>query len=421
VTVAVQVSDRLAEVVRVEGGRVVAVLARTLGDLGRAEDAVQEAALTALQEWPRSGVPDEPRAWLLVVARRKALDVLRRERRRDDKETQAMAMLEQLNADDGPPAPSVVDDDLLRLVFTCCHPALSFEARVALTLRTVCGLSISDVARVLLLSEDATAKRLVRTRQKIARAGIPYRVPADADLPARLGAVAAVVHLVFTAGYAGSPGAELVRVDLCAEALRLGRLLTDLLPGEATLQGLLALMLLTHARRDARLDERGDLVLLADQNRCHWHGTEIDEGRQLLAESLRRSAGLADRYQLEAAIAACHVAGDVDRSEVLRLYDLLLEVAPSRSVAVNRAVALAEADGPAAALPLLDRLVTDAGDAEPSALGLHAAHADVLRQLGRPAAAAAAYRRALTCSPSAPERRFLLTRLEQVGGLDTQA
>jgi RNA polymerase sigma-70 factor (ECF subfamily) len=308
-------------------------------------------------------------------------------------------------------------------VFTCCHPALAFEARVALTLRTVCGLTIADIARVLLLGEDAAAKRLVRTRQKIARAGIPYRVPADADLPARLRAVAAVVHLVFTAGYAGVPEAELVRVDLCVEAIRLARLLDELLPGEATLQGLLALMLLIHARRDARLDERGDLVLLADQDRCRWHLEEIDEGLRLLTESLRRSDGLADRYQLEAAIASCHIAsGDVDRGEVLRLYDLLLEVAPSRSVVVNRAVALAEVHGPEAALAVLEPMVADAdGTAEPAALGLHVAHADVLRQLGRHDAAAAAYRRALACRPTAPERRFLLNRLEQVGRPGAQA
>ncbi|MDQ1673116.1 MAG: polymerase sigma-70 factor, subfamily, partial [Frankiaceae bacterium] len=212
------VSAQLAEVVRIEGGRVVAVLTRTLGDLTLAEDAVQEAVLTALQTWPRSGLPDAPRAWLLTVARRKALDVLRREQNRTSKEEAAMGLAEQLR-DDGPPEPSAVDDDLLRLVFTCCHPALGFDARVALTLRTVCGLSVPDIARVLMASEDAVAKRLVRTRQKIARAGIPYRVPPDAELPARLTAVAAVVHLVFTAGYAGAPGSELVRVDLCAEAI----------------------------------------------------------------------------------------------------------------------------------------------------------------------------------------------------------
>jgi RNA polymerase sigma-70 factor (ECF subfamily) len=404
------VSAQLAEVVRIEGGRVVAVLTRTLGDLTLAEDAVQEAVLTALQTWPRSGLPDAPRAWLLTVARRKALDVLRREQNRTSKEEAAMGLAEQLR-DDGPPEPSAVDDDLLRLVFTCCHPALGFDARVALTLRTVCGLSVPDIARVLMASEDAVAKRLVRTRQKIARAGIPYRVPPDAELPARLTAVAAVVHLVFTAGYAGTPGSELVRVDLCAEAIRLARLLADLMPGEATLLGLLALMLLTAARRDARLDANGELVLLADQDRSRWHSDEIAEGLALLDESLRRSDGLADRYQLEAAVAAAHVApGGTDWHEVLRLYELLAEVAPSPAVDVNRAVAVGEVHGPEAGLALLDTLPPM------PPLGLHVARADMLRRLGRTDDAVAAYRAALASAPSAPEVRFLQGRVAALIG-----
>src|SRR3954471_18975746 len=383
-------AERLAEGVRVEGGRVVAVLARSLGDLSRAQDAAQEAVLAALQTWPEAGVPREPRAWLLTVARRKALDVLRREQRRTDKEAEAVALLEQQSdAGDIPPA-SAVDDDLLRLVFTCCHPALRLDAQVALTLRTVCGLSVEDVARALLISEDTAAKRLVRTRQKIARARIPYRVPADADLPARLTAVAAVVHLMFTVGYRGTPGDELLRVDLCVEAIRLARLLGQLLPGEPTLLGLLALLLLTHVRRDARLDGDGELVLLADQDRTRWHADEIAEGRRLLDESLRRSDGLADRYQLEAAIAACHSRTPTDWSEVLRLYDLLDEVAPSPAVAVNRAVAVAEVEGPARALLLLDDL---APVSDPLALGYHSVRADLLRRLDRRDEAGEAYRR----------------------------
>jgi RNA polymerase sigma-70 factor (ECF subfamily) len=411
------VDEQLAQVVRVEGGRVVAVLARTLGDLGRAEDAVQDATLAALQTWPRTGVPEEPRAWLLTVARRKALDVLRREQRRTGKEAQSVALLDQLAADGddgdgGRPDLSSLDDDLLRLVFTCCHPALRPEAQVALTLRTVCGLSVAEVARVLLLGEETAAKRLVRTRKKIARAGIPYRVPSDEELPDRLAPVAAVVHLIFTAGYAGSPQAELVRVDLCAEAIRLARLLDRLLPGEPRLQGLLALLLLTHARRDARTDEAGDLVLLADQDRNRWHRREIDEAAALLVESLRRTDGLADRYQLEAAIAACHVsASGTDWTEVVRLYDLLMEVAPSPAVAVNRAVALAELHGPAVALPVVEGLVEQL-PAGASALGVHAAHADLLRRLGRTDAAVVAYGRALASAPSRPERRFLERRLD---------
>jgi RNA polymerase sigma factor (sigma-70 family) len=411
--VSASAAERLADVVRVEGGRVVAVLARSLGDLGRAEDAVSEAALAALQTWSVSGVPDEPRAWLLTVARRKALDVLRREQRRTDKEAQAVALIEAQNVPEDDPAAnpaSAVDDDLLRLVFTCCHPALRQEAQVALTLRTVCGLSVADVARALLIGEDTAAKRLVRTRQKITRAGIPYRVPTDAELPDRLGPVAAVVHLVFTTGYAGTPGAQLVRVDFCAEAIRLARLLVDLLPGEATLQGLLALLLLTDARREARLDEAGDLALLADQDRSRWNRGQIQEGLELLAESLRRSDGLADRYQLEASIAACHVApSPTDWPEILRLYDLLTEVAPSAAVAINRAVAVAEVHGAGAALPLLD----EAADASPGpvSLGLHAARAELLRRLGRTDEAAGAYRQALRCGPSAPDRMYLERRL----------
>ncbi len=400
-----RVETQLAEVVRIEGGRVVAVLARTLGDLALAEDAVQEAVLAALQSWPQGGIPDAPRAWLLTVARRKALDVVRRERNRTSKEEAAVALSDQLR-DDPPPEPSAVDDDLLRLVFTCCHPALGFDARVALTLRTVCGLSVADVARVLVVNEDTAAKRLVRTRQKIARAGIPYRIPRDADLPARLAAVAAVVHLVFTAGYAGAPGSELVRVDLCGEAIRLARLLDALMPGEPTLLGLLALLLLTDARHDARTDTAGELVLLADQDRSRWHSDQIAEGLALLDESLRRSDGLADRYQLEAAVAAQHVASQgPDWREVLRLYDLLVEVAPSPAVAVNRAVAVSEVDGPAAALALLDGLLPV------PPLAFHVARADMLRRLGRAEEAAAAYGTALASAPSAPEAGFLRRRL----------
>jgi RNA polymerase sigma-70 factor (ECF subfamily) len=420
-------SAELAEVVRVEGGRVVAVLARQLGDLGQAEDAVQEAALRALQTWPRSGVPAEPRAWLLTVARRKALDVLRREQRRSEKEAAAVALHEQLasggGGDDGGEGGggadlSGIDDDLLRLVFTCCHPALRREAQVALTLRTVCGLPVADIARVLMITEDSAAKRLVRTRQKIARAGIPYRVPRDAELPDRLASVAAVLHLVFTAGYVGVPDGELVRVDLCAEAIRLARLLDALLPGEPQLSGLLALMLLTHARRDARVDPSGQLVLLRDQDRRRWHHEEIDEGLARLADSLRRSDGLADRYQLEAAISACHSAPDgIDWPEVVRLYELLTEVAPSPAVTLNRAAALAEVQGPAAALPLLDELLAHP-PAGAAGLGLHAVHADLLRRLGRRDEAAAAYRRALESGPSLPEQRFLQQRLASLTGTD---
>jgi len=370
---------------------------------------VQDAAVVALERWPRDGIPDDPRAWLTVVARNRAVDRLRREGKRAGKETTTMALF------GGEPSPlpdTVVRDDQLRLIFTCCHPALSLEARVALSLRTLCGLSTAAIARALLVPEPTMAKRLVRAKGKITGAHIPYRVPADHELPDRLPGVLGVVYLVFTEGHTATSGEQLVRIDLCDEAVRLARLLRELLPDEAEVAGLLALLVLTDARRATRVDDAGDLVLLADQDRSRWDHAAIGEGSALVAEALRRSAGSPGPYQLQAAIAACHATSpayaDTDWRQIAELYRLLEERAPSPVVSLNRAVAVAERDGPEAGLALVDSIE-----------GLerfhlwHAARADLLRRLGRDAESAAAYRAALDCEPSAAERRFLDRRLAE--------
>ncbi len=389
----------------------VATLARLTGDLGLAEDAMQDAALAALERWPDNGVPRNPAAWLTTAARNKALDRLRREGRRGDKEDLAMRSLEGVG---GEPLPeSVVRDDLLRLIFTCCHPALSPEARIALSLRTLGGLTTAEIARSFLVPEPTMAQRLVRAKQKIAAAGIPYRVPADHELPERLPAVLAVVYLIFTEGHAASSGDALVRIDLCDEAIRLARLLSEVLPDESEVLGLLGLLLVTDARRATRLDAQGDLVLLADQDRSAWDHEQIEAGATVLEVALRRSVGRPGPYALQAAIAAVHAESptwdDTDWDEVVALYDLLLGVLPTPVVALNRAVAIAERDGPEVALVVVDAI---------EGLGRfhlwHAARADLLRRSGRPSEAADAYQAALGCEPSAPERRFLERRLATI-------
>jgi len=392
-------AQRLAELVRTEGRRVLATLVRTTGSLTVAEDAVSDAVLAALETWPRTGIPDNPRAWLTTVARNKALDTFRREAARTPKEVAAM----DLAALSGPPEPpddGVVADDLLRLVFICCHPALSTEAQVALALRTLCGLSTADVARLLLVPEATAGKRLTRAKQKIAAAHIPYRVPDAAELPTRLDAVATTVYLLFTAGHSG--GDAVVRPQLCDEALRLGRLLVGLLPDESSLQGLLALMLLTDARRGTRVDAAGHLVLLADQDRSRWNRVAIDEGARLVEVALRRSRLRAGRFELQAAIAACHATAptwpDTDWDDIVALYDALLRVEDTPVVRLNRAVAVGERDGPAAGLALVDAI---------GGLGRwhrwHACRAELLTRLGRDADAEAARAAALACDPSPPE------------------
>jgi RNA polymerase sigma factor (sigma-70 family) len=357
----VPAGDQLAEVVRLEGGRVLASLVRQLGDWSLAQDAVQEASLAALETWPERGVPDEPRAWLTATARRKAVDVLRRERARGAKEREGTALAEQLRRDplneDASGAPSDLEDDLLRLLFTCCHPSIAPEGRLALALRTLCQLSMAQVAAVLLTSEAAVARRIGRTKQKIAAARIPYRVPSASELPERLVAVCGVVHATYTAGHAPLSGDALVDVDLCAEAVRLARLLVARFPDEPAPAGVLALLLLTEARRPARTDADGEVVLLPEQDRRRWDTGLVVEGAALLAASLLRSDGVADPWQLQAAIALEHDRAPsyaaTDWPEVVRLYDLLLSVAPSPAATLARAVAVAERDGPEAGLAAL--------------------------------------------------------------------
>jgi RNA polymerase sigma-70 factor (ECF subfamily) len=400
----------LAEALRVEGGKVLATLARLTGDLGLAEDAVHEAVVAALERWPASGVPDNPAAWLTTAARRKALDRLRREAGRSGREEEAVRRLEG----DGPDrSASVVRDDLLRLIFTCCHPALAPEVRVALSLRTLGGLTTSEIARAFLVPEATMAQRLVRAKRKIAAAHLPYRVPDDHELPDRIPAVLAVVYLVFTAGHTAPEGDHLVRIDLCDEAVRLARLLVDVLPDEAEVLGLLGLLLVTDARRATRVDEAGDLVLLAEQDRDRWDRAAIDEGAGLAATALRRSAGRPGPYALQAAIAAVHAEAPslaaTDWDEVVGLYDHLLAVLPTPVVALNRAVAVGQRDGAEAGLAAVEAI-----EGLASYHLWHAARADHLRRLDRRADAAAAYRAALAVGVGATERRFLEGRLAEV-------
>lgn len=400
----------LARLVRDEGRVVLASLTRSLGDLGLAEDAVQDAALVALTAWARDGPPPNPRAWLMTAARRRAIDRIRRESLRPDKEREAMRML----ADEpGPPTATAVHDDLLRLVFTCCHPSLAPEAQVALSLRTLCGLTTAEVARALLVSESTMARRLTRARSKIALAAIPYRVPPDHELPDRLATVATTVYLVFNEGYGAATGEDHLRVDLCDEAIRLARLLLDLLPGEASLQGLLALMLLHHARREARLGPDGELVLLADQDRALWDGDAIAEGVTLVGEALRRTPDRPDPYVVQAAIAAVHDLAPTDEATewaaIVSWYDVLLTVSDTPIVRLNRAAAVGEVDGPAVALALVDDL---AGlEQYPLWWGLRA---ELLTRLGRTAEAAVALERARALPVSGPLGRLLAARAEDL-------
>ncbi len=392
--------DRLAEVIRVEGARLLATLVRSLGDWSLAEEAVQEAAIAALRDWAAHGPPDHPRAWLTATARRKAVDVVRRERARGAKEQAGAELMELTRRDE--PDESVLDDDMLRLIFTCCHPSLAPDARLALALRTLCQLSVPQVAAAMLTSEAAMAKRLTRTRQKITVAGIGYRVPADAELPERLSAVCGVVHALYTAGHAPLAGEAVLDVDLCREGLRLARELHQLLPDEAMPAAVLALILLTDARRTGRTDEHGDPVLLADQDRTAWDRTLIVEGTALLAQSLRRTDGVADPYQLQAAIAYEHdrapTYADTDWTEIVRLYELLLSVAPSGPAALGRAVALAERDGPESGLEALADLPADQRR--------EAVRSELLSRLGRFDEASEAASAALSGEAPAGQRRY---------------
>jgi RNA polymerase sigma-70 factor (ECF subfamily) len=408
------VGQAITQTHRAEWARVVAGLTRRFGDLDIAEEAAAEAFATAVERWPADGLPPNPGAWLTTTATRKAIDRIRRENKRDDKQKEA-----RLLYDDDPPEPvGAIDDDRLRLMFTCCHPALAMETRVALTLRMVGGLTVPEIARAFLVQEGAMGQRITRAKAKIRAAGIPYRVPSAEDLPARLSGVLAVLFLIFNEGYlATGPDTDPIRCDLTAEAIRLTRLIRALVPEDGEVTGLLALMLLTEARRTARVSASGELVPLDEQDRWAWDPTLVAEGHRLVRERLAASAaGVAPgRYQILAAISAVHTSArdirDTDWSQVVALYDQLVRLDPSPIVILNRAIAVAELDGPEVALAAVDRL-------EDSLAGYHAYHAtraDLLRRLGYGQRARAAYDKAIELAGNTAETAYLTRRRDQLG------
>jgi RNA polymerase sigma-70 factor, ECF subfamily len=394
-----------------EWARVVATLTRHFGDLDVAEEAAAEAFATAVERWPADGVPPNPGGWLTTTARRKALDRIRRENKRDDKQKQARMMYD----DDPRDSLGAVDDERLRLIFTCCHPALAAEARVALTLRMVGGLTVPEIARAFLMQEAALGQRITRAKAKIKAARIPYRVPSADDLPGRVSGVLYVLYLVFNEGYlASGPGTDPVRHDLTAEAIRLARLLRALMPADGEVTGLLALMLLIEARRTARVSSNGELVTLDEQDRAAWDAALIAEGHRLVRERLATGQP-PGRYQILAAINAVHTSArdvrDTDWSQVVALYDQLFRLEPSPIVALNRAVAIGELDGPDVALPIVDRLQGELTDYH----AYFVARADILRRLGRSEESRAAYDRAIALAGNSAETAYLTRRRDQLG------
>lgn len=410
-------TDRTAAITRVhqqEWARVVAGLTRRFGDLDIAEDAAAEAFATAVERWPADGVPPNPGGWLTTTATRKALDRIRREAQRDTKHQAALMI-----SDDTPHvANGPIDDDRLRLVFTCCHPALAPEARIALTLRMIGGLTVAQIAHAFLVQETTMAQRITRAKAKIRAAHIPYRVPSTADIQERVTAVLAVVYLIFNEGYLAGEGDDALRVDLSDEAIRLGRLLRNLLPDDGEVTGLLALMLLTDARRAARVSRTGELVTLADQDRGAWNRSLIAEGHALVRERLSAVAAggpAPGRFQLQAAMNAVHTAApdarDTDWSQIVALYDRLVAIDPSPVVRLNRAVAIAELDGPAVALAQVDRL----GEWLEGYHAFHVTRADLLRRLHRSEEARTAYDRAIELDGNPAERAYLSRRRDELG------
>lgn len=408
-----RVRELVEDVYRSESRQVLATLIRLLGDFDTAEEALHDAFAVAVEQWARDGVPANPRAWLVSTGRFKAIDAMRRRARFDESLAELAKQSETAVYDNDAQDDESVEDDRLRLIFTCCHPALSPEAQVAMTLREVCGLATEEIARAFLTKPATIAQRIVRAKAKIRDARIPYEVPSERDLPDRVDAVLRVVYLVFNEGYSASTGASLTRHDLSTEAIRLGRLLSELLP-EPEAVGLLALMLLHDSRRAARTSPSGDLVLLEDQDRALWNKDQITEGISLVERALR--SGPVGPFAIQAAIGAVHAqapnAAATDWAQIVALYDVLLRAEPSAVIELNRAVAVAMRDGPSVGLALIDALLAR-GDLENYHLA-HAAHADLCRRLGKTKEARVSYERALTLTQQEPERRFLARRLSEL-------